>query len=111
METLGDLWPDADRRDEALIRLLARTEAGRIRRNGERNERYMLAPRARELLTPRECQVLEGMSRGLGRRGTAELLGVAEETVAAHLKRARYLLRSKNTTQAVAEAVRRGLIP
>ena len=90
-----DEWPDPDLREDALMRTLIRVYA---------------QPDPREVLTPRELEVLVGLSRGLGRQGTADLLGVSPETVKAQSVTARRALRAKNTTHAVAEALRRGLI-
>lgn len=61
-------------------------------------------------LTQRELQVLECMSRGMGRKGTADLLRIKEQTVVQHLRHARIKLRTKNHTHTVSEALRQGLI-
>lgn len=61
-------------------------------------------------LTKRELQVLECMSRGLGRKGTADLLFISEATVMTHLLRSRIKLRTKNHTHTVSEALRQGII-
>ena len=96
MSSIGDDWPDADRRDYALTRIL-----WRIDHQPDQPDRP---------LSPRELRCLEGMSHGLERAGTAELLGIDEETVKNHLRAARRLLRAKNTTHAVAIALRDGLL-
>lgn len=62
-------------------------------------------------LVPSEVRVLEALSRGLGYRGAAEVLGWSTYTVMWSSKCARRKLAAKDTTQAVAEALRRGLIP
>ena len=62
-------------------------------------------------LTPRELSVLRSLS--LGRR-VAEIgkdLGLGEETVRSHIKNAQEKLGVRNTTQAVAQAMRLRLIP
>lgn len=41
---------------------------------------------------------------------TADVLGLAVETVKTHMKRARRKLQAKNTAHACSEALRRGLI-
>jgi DNA-binding CsgD family transcriptional regulator len=44
-------------------------------------------------------------------REVAEALGLGEETVRSHLKKAQAKLGARNRTQAVAEALRQHLIP
>lgn len=89
---IEELWPDPDRRHDALLRL------------AEAVYRDPLP------LTEAETLALTTAARGLRWRESAELLGVAPDTVRWALVRARQKLRAKNTTHAVAEALRRGLI-
>ena len=93
MEALRDLWPDDDRRDDALLRI------GCDVLSYEENP-----------LTPTQARVLEALSRGLGYDGTADVLGMGIETVKTHAKGARLRLRAKNTAHACCEALRLGLI-
>jgi DNA-binding CsgD family transcriptional regulator len=93
MDALYDLWPDEDRRDDALIRV------GVAVYGGERTG-----------VTPAEVRVLQAVSVGLGYDGAADVLGVGVETVKTHLLHARRKLQAKNTTHAVAEALRQHLI-
>ena len=62
-------------------------------------------------LTPRELAVLRLVSTGAQFRDVAEALGLGEETVRSHLKKAQSKLGARNRTQAVAEALRQHLIP
>jgi DNA-binding CsgD family transcriptional regulator len=62
-------------------------------------------------LTPRELAVLRLLSVGNQIRDTANLLGVGEETIRTHLKKAQSRLGVKNRVHAVAQAIRRHLIP
>ena len=62
-------------------------------------------------LTPRELAVLRLVSAGAQFREVAEELGLGEETVRSHLKKAQSKLGARNRTQAVAEALRQNLIP
>jgi LuxR family quorum sensing-dependent transcriptional regulator len=62
-------------------------------------------------LTPRELAVLRLVSTGAQFRDVAEALGLGEETVRSHLKKAQGKLGARNRTQAVAEALRQHLIP
>lgn len=67
------------------------------------------APRPQ--LTPRELAVLRSLSMGTPFKETAKALGLGEETIRTHLKKAQAKLCVRNRTQAVAEAIRQHLIP
>jgi LuxR family quorum sensing-dependent transcriptional regulator len=62
-------------------------------------------------LTPRELAVLRLASIGAQSSGVAKALDIGAETVRSHLKKAQTKLGVRNRTQAVAEALRQGLIP
>jgi DNA-binding CsgD family transcriptional regulator len=62
-------------------------------------------------LTPRELSVLRLVSTGAQLREVAQALGLGEETVRSHMKKAQAKLGAKSRTQAVAEAMRQHLIP
>ena len=62
-------------------------------------------------LTPRELAVLRLVSTGAQFREVAQELGLGEETVRSHLKKAQAKLGARSRTQAVAEAMRQSLIP
>jgi DNA-binding CsgD family transcriptional regulator len=66
---------------------------------------------SRVRLTPRELAVLRLVSTGAQFREVAQELVLGEETVRSHLKKAQAKLGARNRTQAVAEAMRQGLIP
>jgi len=61
-------------------------------------------------LTGRERDVLELLAGGQRLEGIAERLGIGLETVRTHLQHAAQRLGAANRTQAVAIAIRRGLI-
>lgn len=61
-------------------------------------------------LTARERDVLELLADGLRHEQIAERLGIGLETVRRHVRNAAERLGAANRTQAVAIAVRRGLI-
>ncbi|WP_426286052.1 response regulator [Luteibacter sp. E-22] len=61
-------------------------------------------------LTPRETQVLTHVARGESNRDVATALGIAEETVKAHMKSILAKLQANDRTHAVAIALRRGII-
>lgn len=65
----------------------------------------------KETLTPPEHLVLQFASRGLVKNEIAEVAGLSPDTVKTHLTHVRQKLRAKNTTQAVGNAVRDGIIP
>lgn len=63
-----------------------------------------------EGLTAREVEVLRKVAGGNRNRDIAELLFISEETVKVHLKHIMDKLGAKDRTQAIAIAVRRGII-
>lgn len=71
----------------------------------------LLNPRAGgTLLTPRERQVLELLAEGLSHEEIGGRLGISGETVRTHLQKASERLGAGTRTQAVATALRLGLI-
>jgi len=63
-----------------------------------------------ESLTAREVEVLKQVSGGNRNRDIADLLSISEETVKVHLKHIMDKLGASDRTQAIAIAVRRGII-
>jgi DNA-binding NarL/FixJ family response regulator len=63
-----------------------------------------------ELLTRREVDVLQKMANGNRNRDIAEQLFISEETVKGHVKHIMEKLSASDRTEAVAIAVRRGII-
>lgn len=63
------------------------------------------------LLTPRETRLLTLLANGLSRKEIAEELHVALVTVKRSLEHIRVKLDADTTAQAVASAIRRGIIP
>jgi DNA-binding CsgD family transcriptional regulator len=61
-------------------------------------------------LTRQEHSALSYASYGLTRRRIAVAMGLQPSTVRDHLRSARYRLCARTITQAVAEAIRQGLI-
>ena len=62
-------------------------------------------------ITPRELAVLRLVSVGKQTEEIAKLLGLGEETVRSHLKKAQNKLGVRNRAQAACEAIRQNLIP
>lgn len=89
-------WSDPERRDAALERVAAVVLGAYPRR---------LPP------TPAERRVLLCLSHGMTTAMCADVLGVSPETVKAHTRSVRYRLAAKDTTHAVALAIRAGIIP
>jgi DNA-binding NarL/FixJ family response regulator len=63
-----------------------------------------------EALTERECDVLQHVAGGNRNRDIADLLSISEETVKVHIKHIMEKLGANDRTEAVAIAVRRGII-
>jgi DNA-binding NarL/FixJ family response regulator len=61
-------------------------------------------------LTPRETETLQLIARGLSNREVADTLGLSRATVRTHLEHIYAKLEVANRTEAVTEAIRRGLI-
>lgn len=70
-----------------------------------------LDPPLVEPLTTREGQVLEQLADGLSNRQIAMRLGLSDETVKFHLSAVFAKLGVSNRTEAVRQAIRRGLVP
>jgi DNA-binding CsgD family transcriptional regulator len=62
-------------------------------------------------VTPRELAVLRLVSLGMASNDIAKRLGIGEETVRSHLKKAQVKLGARNRAHAAAEAIRQQLIP
>ncbi|MGH9840817.1 MAG: response regulator [Blastocatellia bacterium] len=63
-----------------------------------------------ETLTPREIEVLQHIAGGNRNRDIAERLFISEETIKVHIKHIMEKLGATDRTQAVAIAIRRGII-
>ena len=61
-------------------------------------------------LSPREAEVLSSAGRGLGNREIGEKLGISENSVKMHLKRAFFKLGAGDRAEAVSLAKERGMI-
>jgi DNA-binding NarL/FixJ family response regulator len=92
---------------EDLVRAL------RAAGNGARYVDPLLAPDSRSAnvaLTKREREVLELVAEGLGQQEIGRRLSIGTETVRAHLQKVRKRLTATTSTQAVAIALRLGLL-
>ena len=68
-------------------------------------------PRLVEALTPREVEVLRLMGDGLVNKEIADRLGISEHTAKFHVASILGKLQASSRTDAVAQGMRRGLIP
>lgn len=92
-----------------LVQVIRQVHAGKKRVPPE--IAAQLAERISEdSLTAREIGVLKEVAGGNRNRDIAELLHISEETVKVHLKHIMDKLGAKDRTQAIAIAVRRGII-
>ena len=66
---------------------------------------------SRARLTPRELAVLRLVSTGQQASEIAKALGLGEETVRSHIKKAQAKLGARNRAHAACEALRQNLIP
>lgn len=83
--------------------LAAKATGGRQKRGRRR-----LDPSGR--LTPRQCDVVRLIAAGAENAEIAEVLHVAAETVKSHVRDVLFNLRARTRAEAVAIALRRGLI-
>ena len=63
-----------------------------------------------DILSQREIDVLQSVSKGLGNKQVAIALGIAEETVKAHMRSILSKLSAKDRTHAVALAIKHGIV-
>jgi DNA-binding NarL/FixJ family response regulator len=92
-----------------LIQVIRQVHAGKTRVS-PRVAAQLAEHMSDESLTAREIDVLAQVSKGNRNRDIADLLGISEETVKVHLKHLMDKLGAKDRTQAIAIAVRRGII-
>ena len=97
---------------EVVAEVTTVSEARRIRADG-----YLMAPSATEEeehplepLTARELEVLARLADGLSNKVIASTLGISDETVKFHLSAIFGKLGASNRTDAVRQALRKGLI-
>ena len=63
-----------------------------------------------EALTARELEVMNGLADGLSNKAIAARLGISDETVKFHLSAIFGKLQASNRTDAVRQALRRGVV-
>lgn len=92
-----------------LVEVIRQTHAGKKRIPAE-VAAHLAEHMGDEALTPREVEVLTHLSEGNRNKDIAERLFISEETVKVHIKHIMEKLGASDRTQAVAIAVRRGII-
>ena len=92
-----------------LIQVIRQVHAGKLRVPPE-VATQLAVNMGSESLTAREVEVLRQVSTGNRNRTIAQELGISEETVKVHLKHIMDKLGAHDRTQAIAIAVRRGII-
>ena len=92
-----------------LVQVIRQVHAGKLRVPPE-VAAQLAVNMGSEDLTAREVEVLRQVSTGNRNRQIGELLGISEETVKVHLKHVMDKLGAHDRTQAIAIAVRRGII-
>ncbi len=92
-----------------LVEVIRQVHAGKKRVPAE-VAAHLAEHMSDEDLTARETEVLRQVAGGNRNRDIAELLFISEETVKVHIKHIMDKLGAKDRTQAIAIAVRRGII-
>ena len=111
---LGFLTKDIEPAD--LVDAIRAVHRGEPRLHPEVMKRLMVRtaqphqPRRRELLTPRELDVLRALAHGLTNREIAEKLVISETTVKTHISSILSKLQLTDRTQAALWAVRENLV-
>jgi LuxR family quorum sensing-dependent transcriptional regulator len=93
------------------LRILLQAAAGFAALRLEQVSEHAAPRDERVRLTPRELAVLRLISLGRTTEDAANLLGLGDETVRSHLKKAQMKLGALNRAHAVSEAIRHQLIP
>lgn len=96
----GGDWPTRLLNDLAAVPLV----------DEELLKNFVAGDPSRTLLSKKEKDVLTGLSVGLTIEMIAEVYGCSIETVKTHLKKAKFVLRAKNSYHALALALRQGQI-
>jgi DNA-binding NarL/FixJ family response regulator len=94
-----------------ILRALQAAVSGRKFVDATLAARALMKPRrGRSPLSPREEDVLRLLAEGLGNDAIGRRLGISGETVRTHVQKASHRLGASTRTQAVATALRRGMI-
>jgi DNA-binding NarL/FixJ family response regulator len=105
---LGYVRKDAD--PEVLLAAVRRVAAGRPYIDPGVTTRLMHAVTASDELTAREVEVMRELARGRSNKEIAVSLAISEETIKTHVGHVLAKLQVDNRTQALVQALKRGLI-
>jgi DNA-binding NarL/FixJ family response regulator len=105
---LGYVRKDAD--PEVLLAAVRRVAAGRPYIDPGVTTRLMHAVTATDELTAREVEVMRELARGRSNKEIAASLAISEETIKTHVGHVLAKLQVDNRTQALVQAIKRGLI-
>ena len=105
---LGYVRKDAD--PEVLLAAVRRVAAGRPYIDPGVTTSLMHAVTASDELTAREVEVLRQLARGRSNKEIAASLAISEETIKTHVTHVLGKLQVDNRTQALVQALKRGLI-
>lgn len=92
-----------------LVEVIRQTHAGKKRIPADVAAR-LVQHMGEEALTPREVEVLKYLAEGNKNKAIGERLFISEETVKVHIRHIMEKLGANDRTQAVAIAIRRGII-
>lgn len=108
---LVEMLSDLERDEMSLSPSLAGRLLQEMGQKGEsREEGQVNPPVPQELLTERQLQILELVSRGLTYREAGDCLGLSERTLKYHMGRIIELLHLENRAQVIAYAARMGIV-
>ncbi len=99
-----DILEGIQKGEAAITRKIAARIMGRVKDLAQKKGEE------KEVLSPREVEVIALLGKGLPNRAIAERLFVSENTVKYHVRNILQKLGSQNRTEAVANAMRMGLI-
>ncbi|WP_291986459.1 response regulator transcription factor [Luteitalea sp.] len=105
---LGYVRKDAD--PEVLLAAVRRVAAGRPYIDPGVTTHLMHAVTASDELTAREVEVMRELARGRSNKEIAVSLAISEETIKTHVGHVLAKLQADNRTQALVQALKRGLI-
>jgi DNA-binding NarL/FixJ family response regulator len=105
---LGYVRKDAD--PEVLLAAVRRVAAGRPYIDPGVTTHLMHAVTASDELTAREVEVMRELARGRSNKEIAASLAISEETIKTHVGHVLAKLQVDNRTQALVQALKRGLI-
>lgn len=99
-----------DAEPETLLAAVRAVARGKTYIDPAVSDQVLHASSPREVLTPREREVLRRLALGLTNREIADALCISEETVKTHVGSVLGKLQVENRAQAIVQSLRRGLV-